>query len=50
MNERSNEPLYAEDRRSGCLGICVAVAVVCGLYALPGVAMAVIGWLTGGAR
>ena len=50
-----NEPLYAENRRAagignGCFAYMLAAAVVVALLALPGIIMAVSGWLTGGAR
>ncbi len=34
----------------GCLPVAVAAAVVCGLLAVPGIVMAVLGWIAGGAR
>lgn len=50
-----NEPLYAENMRkagigNGCFAYAVAAAVVVALLALPGIIMAVAGWLTGGVR
>ncbi len=48
------KPLYAENLRkagirSGCFAYSVAAAVVVVLLALPGIIMAVAGWLAGGA-
>ena len=49
-----NEPLYAHNRRAAgmrpWLAYAVAAAVVVALLALPGIIMAVAGWLTGGER
>lgn len=48
-------PLYAHNRRaagmhSGCLAYALAAAIVIALLALPGVIMALLGIVTGGAK
>lgn len=54
MNEeQNNEPLYAENRRAagiGCRPYAIAILAVCAfLVAIP-IAMALLGWLSGGAQ
>ena len=45
-----DENARAAGMRGGCLPVAVAAAVVCVLLALPGILMAVLGWMAGGAR
>ena len=50
----SDKPLYAENSRAAGMrpwaAYVVAALVVCALLAIPGIIMAVLGWLAGGAR
>lgn len=49
-----NEELYADNARAAGMrtwaAYIVAALIVCALLAIPGILMAVLGWLTGGAR
>ena len=52
---KTETPLYAHNRRaagmhSGCLAYALAAAIVIALLALPGIIMAVLGIVTGGAK
>ena len=49
-----NEELYAENSRAAGMrpwaAYIVAALIVCALLAIPGILMAALGWLAGGAR
>ena len=45
-----DENARAAGMRGGCLPVAVAAAVVCVLLALPGILMAVLGWMAGGVQ
>ena len=42
--------MRAAGMRGGCLPVAVAAAAVCVLLALPGILMAVLGWMAGGVQ
>ena len=53
MNEPTNQPLYADNRRNagiGCRPYAITVAVVCGFLAAVPLLMIFLGMISGGAK